>query len=85
MTPERLAGFFAPRSIAMVGASETSGWSRFIVAACTAVGFEGALLPVHPRHETVFGRRAVRSLRDLAEPADLAFILVPTEAVADVI
>ncbi len=85
VTPERLAEFFAPRSVAMVGASETSGWSRFIVAASAAVGFPGALLPVHPRHSTVFSRPAVRSLRDLAEPADLAFILVPTEAVAGVI
>jgi acyl-CoA synthetase (NDP forming) len=85
VTPERLAEFFAPRSIAMVGASETSGWSRFIVAASAAVGHQGALLPVHPRHETVFGRPAVRSLRDLDEPADLAFILAPTEAVPGVI
>jgi acetate---CoA ligase (ADP-forming) len=85
VTPQRLTEFFAPRSVAMVGASETSGWSRFIVAASAAVGFPGALLPVHPRHSTVFGRPAARSLRDLAEPADLAFILVPTEAVAGVI
>jgi acyl-CoA synthetase (NDP forming) len=85
VTPERLAEFFAPRSIAMVGASEASGWSRFIVAASAAVGYPGPLLPVHPRHETVFGRPAVRSLRDLDEPADLAYILVPTHAVAEVI
>ena len=85
ITPQRLAEFFAPRSIAMVGASETSGWSRFIVAASSAVGFEGPLLPVHPRHERIFGRPAVRTLRDLAEPADLAFVLAPTEAVAGVI
>jgi acyl-CoA synthetase (NDP forming) len=85
ITPQRLAGFFAPRSIALVGASETSGWSRFIVAASNAVGYDGQLLPVHPRHEKIFGRQAVRSLRDLAEPADLAFILAPTEAVATVI
>jgi acetate---CoA ligase (ADP-forming) len=85
ITPERLAAFFAPRNIAMVGASDTSGWSRFIVAACAAVGFTGKLLPVHPRHQVVFGRPAVPSLRDLAEPADLAFILAPTEAVPDVL
>ncbi|HXB47673.1 MAG TPA: acetate--CoA ligase family protein [Streptosporangiaceae bacterium] len=85
ITPERLTEFFAPRSIAMVGASETSGWSRFIVAASSAVGYQGPLLPVHPRHDKVFGRAAVRTLRDLSQPADLAFILAPTEAVATVI
>jgi acyl-CoA synthetase (NDP forming) len=55
------------------------------VTASAAVGYPGPLLPVHPRHETVFGRPAVRSLRDLDEPADLAFVLVPTQAVAEVI
>ncbi len=85
ITPDRLAEFFAPRNIALVGASESSGWSRFIVAASSAVGFGGPLLPVHPRHQRIFGRPAARSLTDLAEPADLAFILAPTEAVAGVI
>jgi len=85
ITPERLRDFFAPRSIALVGASETSGWARFIVAASSAVGYTGPLLPVHPRHEVIFGRPAFRTLRDLDEPADLAFILAPTEAVQTVI
>jgi acetate---CoA ligase (ADP-forming) len=85
ITPERLRHFFAPRSIALVGASETSGWARFIVAASSAVGYTGPLLPVHPKHDTIFGRPAVRTLRDLAEPVDLAFILAPTQAVPTVI
>jgi acyl-CoA synthetase (NDP forming) len=85
VTPARLREFFAPRDIALVGASDTSGWARFIVAAGAATGFTGQLLPVHPVHETAFGRPVARSLRDLAQPPDLAFIMVPTHAVADVI
>jgi len=85
VTPERLREFFAPRSLAVVGASDTSGWARFILASAAAVGFSGPLIPVHPRHDTVFGRPAVRRLRDLAEPVDLAFVIVPTDAVPDVI
>ena len=85
INPERLAEFFAPRSLALVGASDTSGWARFIVAASSAVGYAGPLLPVHPVHREVFGRPAVPSLRDLAEPPDLAFILAPTGAVLDVL
>jgi acetate---CoA ligase (ADP-forming) len=81
----RLTEFFAPRSIAVVGASDTSGWCRFIVAAAPAVGYTGPLIPVHPVHETVFGRPAVPSLRELAEPVDLAFIVAPTSAVGQVL
>jgi acyl-CoA synthetase (NDP forming) len=85
INPERLAEFFAPHSIALVGASDTSGWARFIVAASSAVGYSGPLHPVHPVHPVVFGRPAVPSLRDLPEPVDLAFILAPTQAVMGVL
>jgi len=86
VAPDRLREFFAPRSIALVGASETSGWARLAVLASTLTGFTGPLIPIHPRHETAFGRPVVRSLRDLAaEPPDLAFIMVPTHAVETVI
>ncbi len=85
ISQDRLAEFFAPRSVALVGASDTSGWARFIVAASSAVGYTGPLHPVHPAHRQVFGRPAVPSLRDLAEPPDLAFILAPTHAVLEVL
>ncbi len=85
VTPGRLREFFAPRSIAVVGASDTSGWARFIVASSATVGFTGPLIPVHPAHATVFGRPAVPSLRDLPEPVDLAFILAPIQAVEGVL
>jgi acetate---CoA ligase (ADP-forming) len=32
VTPDRLREFFAPRSIAVVGAADTSGWAQFIAA-----------------------------------------------------
>ena len=85
ITPGRLREFLAPRSIAMVGASDTSGWARYIVASSATVGFPGPLIPVHPAHPTVFGQPAVPSLRDLPEPVDLAFILAPIQAVESVL
>ncbi len=85
VTPERLREFFAPRSIAVVGASDTSGWARFVLASSRATGFAGPLTGVHPEHKTVFGRPAVPSLRDLDEPADLAFLMVPVPAVESVL
>jgi acyl-CoA synthetase (NDP forming) len=84
-TPQRLREFFAPRSIAVVGASDSSGWARFVLASSRATGFTGPLTGVHPEHETVFGRPAVPSLRDLDEPADLAFLMVPGPAVESVL
>lgn len=40
VTPQRLREFFAPRSIALVGASDNSGWARFIVASCATAGWK---------------------------------------------
>jgi acyl-CoA synthetase (NDP forming) len=85
VSTERLREFFAPRSLAVVGASDTSGWARFLLASAAASGFTGPLVPVHPAHRLVFGRPAVPSLRDLTEPVDLAFIMVPLEAVGSVL
>src|SRR5690349_19974551 len=85
VTPERLRTFFAPRSIALVGASDNSGWARFIVASCATAGFAGPLTAVHPRAKGAFGLPVVRSLRDLAETAELAFILTPVQAVEGVL
>jgi acetate---CoA ligase (ADP-forming) len=85
VTPRRLREFFAPRSLALVGASDNSGWARFIVASCATAGFAGPLTAVHPRATSAFGLPVVPSLRDLPEPADLAFILVPIHAVESVL
>jgi acyl-CoA synthetase (NDP forming) len=85
VAPGRLREFFAPRSIAVVGASDTSGWARFVAAGSKAAGFGGPLIPVHPAHRTVWGQPAVPSLRDLAEPVDLAFIMAPADAVERVL
>src|SRR5579863_9675948 len=85
VTPGRLREFFAPRSISMVGASDNSGWARFIVVNCGLTGFEGPLTAVHPKATSAFGRPVVPSLRDLEEPPDLAFILAPLPAVESVL
>ncbi|MGU3498686.1 acetate--CoA ligase family protein [Mycobacterium sp. C31M] len=80
-----MAEFFSPRSIAVVGASDTSGWSNNVVQNNRIAGFTGELVGVHPRHKTVFGAPAVPSLRDLDHDVDLAFIIVGTNSVEAVV
>ena len=85
VTLERLREFFTPQSIAMVGASENSGWATALVSAAGTMGFTGRIVPVHPRVDTAFGRKVIRSLRDLDEPVDTTFILVGQGAVESVL
>jgi acetate---CoA ligase (ADP-forming) len=84
-TPERLREFFRPRSVALVGASDSSGWGRFIVDSLGTAGFTGPLRMVHPTRPTAFDLPTVPSLRALDEPVDLAYVLAPTRAVEGVL
>jgi acetate---CoA ligase (ADP-forming) len=83
--PDRLRAFFRPRSIALVGASDSSGWSRFIIDSLRTAGFTGALHMVHPKRPTAFDQPTVPSLRALDSPVDLAYVLAPTRAVEGVL
>src|SRR5258707_11079243 len=81
---QRMERLFAPRSIAIVGASDDSGWSRSTYANLRAGAFPGEIYCVNPRRETVHGQRAYPSLGSLPETVDLAYVLVGTDAVMPV-
>ena len=63
VTTERLREFFAPRSIALVGASDNSGWARLIVASCKTSGFGGPRTAVHPKAGRAFACRCAQPAR----------------------
>ena len=73
-----LTSMFRPESIAVVGASEDrSKWGYGVFNNITHGGFKGRVYPVNPNAATVLGAPAYRSLRDIPERVDLAFIVIP--------
>ncbi len=76
---------FNPESIALVGATDKSGWSVNTLANLRRHGFPGPVYLVNPRTEIVHGERAYRSLSALPEPVDLVYVMVPTPAVLEVL
>jgi acetate---CoA ligase (ADP-forming) len=75
---------FAPRSIALVGAStderkHTSRPQRTL----RRHGYSGRVIPINPRAAEVFGDRAYPSLLDAPGDIDHAFIMVPADAVME--
>jgi len=84
-TTSRLAKFFAPKSIAIVGASEQAYWSKNSFTNLATLGFGGRVVPVNPKRKTVFDLECVPSLRELGTPVDLAYIAAPPSAVPDVL
>lgn len=81
----RLRALFAPESIAIVGASETSSWARNLVHSISLGPGTTRVVPVNPKHTQAFGRTVVPTLRELTEPVDLAFVLVGPDRVEGVL
>jgi acetate---CoA ligase (ADP-forming) len=74
---------FNPRRVAVVGASDRPG--RMGTTFMTNLdGFPGDVIPVTPSQETVSGRKAYASLRDIPGGIDLAVVVVPAAAVPGV-
>jgi len=83
---EQMKGFFSPRNVAVVGASENNQWFRNIIKNAAEAGFEGALYPVNPRGGEVCGIRACRGVEELPEGViDLAVIIVKSSLVLETI
>ncbi len=81
-----LRPLLAPRSIAIVGASESpDSWAPEIERSLRHVGFEGDLYPVNPKYDRVWGRPCSASVRALPSGIDLVVFVVPARVVVDMI
>jgi acyl-CoA synthetase (NDP forming) len=74
---------FSPRSIALVGATEKSFWSKLILQNYPVLGFSGKVFAVNRRGEDVLGTPGFPSCAAIGEPVDVAFIMVPQAAVIE--
>ena len=74
-----------PRSVAIVGASDKSRWSRAAFDNLTGNGFKGDIHLVNRRGGTVHGRTALASCAALPAGVDMGIVLVPAEAAADAV
>ena len=79
---DNLTAIFAPRSIAIVGASDTATKIGGIpVDFQKRFGFEGNIYPVNPRPGMIQGLQAYPSLSHIGAPVDLAIFAVPAQFV----
>jgi len=74
-----LRPLLAPRSIAIVGASESpDSWAPEIFRSLQHLGYPGELYPVNPKYEEVWGRPCLSSVRELPKAGvDLAVVVIP--------
>lgn len=80
----QLRHLFQPKHIAVVGASRTPGkLGHTVVHNLVRTGFPGRVSPINATGADVDGLKGYRSLSDLPEQADLAFLVVPATAVIE--
>ncbi len=73
-----MAAFFGPRSVAVIGASQTERRpGRVVIENMRANGFAGTVYPVNPRGGTILGLDAYASIEALPEGIDLAIVILP--------
>ncbi len=79
---DTLSAVFAPRSIAIVGASDVASKIGGIpVDYLKRFGYDGAIYPINPRPGLVQGLQAYPSLRAVGQPVDMAICAVPAQLV----
>lgn len=81
-----LSPFFAPRSIAVVGAGERATSSGgAIMQMLRHAEYGGRVVPVNPKGGTIFGYDAVTSIGAIDPPVDLAVIVIRPDAILDAV
>jgi acetyltransferase len=81
-----LKPFFAPRSIAVVGAGErptSSGGA--VMQMLRQAGYGGRVVPVNPRGGTIFGYPAVTSIAAIDPPVELVVIVIRPDTILDAV
>lgn len=78
MKPHYLTPLFAPKAVAVVGASDTAGSiGQAIFSNILVSGYKGKLYPVNLNRKLVAGIAAVSSVRMIEGPVDLAVFATP--------
>ncbi len=81
MTQRSLDRLIRPKTIAVFGGRE----ARRVIEQCDRMGFAGEIWPVHPTQESVLGRRCYRSVADLPDAPDAAFVGVNRALTVDIV
>ncbi|WP_426437865.1 acetate--CoA ligase family protein [Bradyrhizobium genosp. P] len=80
--PHPLDSFFAPASIALIGASrDHEKIPGRLLAMLRKNGYPGQLYPINPNYDEIDGLTCFKSIAEIGAPIDLAVIVIPARAV----
>jgi len=84
--PRALDAIFAPKNVAVIGATENPGSvGRTILWNLISNPFGGTVFPVNPKRAGVLGIKAYPDIAAVPEPVDLAVVVTPAPTVPGII
>ncbi|MBN2157401.1 MAG: acetate--CoA ligase family protein [Candidatus Lokiarchaeota archaeon] len=81
----KLSFFLKPKSIAVIGASESPGKVGNSVFHNIISTFKGNVYPINPTKDEICGYKAYASISDVKDSVDIAIICIPAKFVLDVV
>src|SRR5690242_1204588 len=86
MGQHHLTPLFAPKSVAIIGASDrVDSVGQIVFQNMLQSGFQGALYPVNHSRDQVQGHKAYQSIAGIPDPVELVVIATPAETVPGLI
>ena len=77
--------FLSPKSIAIIGASDKEGSVGRAITSNIMKGYKGTIYPISPTRETVFDKKAYKSVLDVPGKVDLAVVVTKNTIVPAVL
>jgi acetyltransferase len=78
MSTNDISFFFNPKSIAVIGASETKGKvGNTVLNNIINSGYKGKIFPINPRAEEISNIQCYKSILDVEEEVDIAIFVIP--------
>ncbi len=75
---------FAPRGIAVIGASnDPSKLGCSTMKNILGGGYRGKVYPINPKGEEIMGLKSYRDIMDVPDPVDVAIIVIPAKFIPD--
>src|SRR5271155_2027535 len=72
-----------PKAVAVIGASSENGKiGNSVMKNLINGGYQGAIYPIHPSAESILGKKAYRSVKDVPGDIDVAVFAIPAKFVA---
>jgi acetyl coenzyme A synthetase (ADP forming)-like protein len=80
---EQMNRIMRPNAVAVIGASAENGKiGNSVMKNLINGGYQGAIYPIHPSAESILGKKAYKSVKDVAGEIDVAVFAIPAKFVA---